>query len=154
METSRDIITSVVTLARMIRTEADKRARTHGMTRAQWQILMQLSRQPGMLQKELAEILEVEPITVARLVDRLEARRMVERRGDPSDRRCWRLHLTSESRPLISEINTQLDDLAVTVCRGIDRPERETICKYLHQMRDTVGTELRNAPAEPLQKIA
>ena len=63
------------------------------MTRAQWGILIWLERQPGISQKELAELLEVEPITVARLIDRLEARGMVERRPDPRDRRIWRLHL-------------------------------------------------------------
>ena len=63
------------------------------MTRAQWAILIWLERQPGLSQKELAEILEVEPITVARLIDRLEERGMVERRPDPRDRRIWRLHL-------------------------------------------------------------
>jgi DNA-binding MarR family transcriptional regulator len=154
METSRDIVATVVTLARLIRTEADKRARAHGMTRAQWQILVHLDRQPGMLQKELAEILEVEPITVARLVDRLEARHMVERRGDPTDRRCWRLHLTSESRPLLSEINAQLDDLAGSLCRDIDAPLREAIAASLHQMRDIVAGELRNLPLGAVEKIA
>ena len=85
------------------------------MTRAQWGILANLERHPGLLQKELAEILEVEPITVARLIDRLEARGMVERRADPSDRRCWRLHLTDASRPLMSEIDHQMTDLA-SIC--------------------------------------
>ena len=80
-------------VARLLRVEADKRARQHGMTRAQWAILIWLERQPGISQKELSEILEVEPITVARLIDRLEARGMVERRPDPRDRRIWRLHL-------------------------------------------------------------
>src|SRR6201989_853323 len=79
-------------VARLLRVDADKRARAHGMTRAQWGILIWLERQPGLSQKELAEFLEVEPITVARLVDRLEARGMVERRPDPRDRRIWRLH--------------------------------------------------------------
>ena len=81
MDNQRDIIGAIITLARLIKTEADKRARAHGMTRAQWGILINLERQPGLLQKELAELLEVEPITVARLIDRLEARGMVERRG-------------------------------------------------------------------------
>jgi DNA-binding MarR family transcriptional regulator len=124
------------------------------MTRAQWQILLQLDRQPGMLQKKLAEILEVEPITVARLVDRLETRGMVERRSDPTDRRCWRLHLTGESRPLMSEINTQLDDLAGTVCGGIHEADRVLVAACLHDMRDNICQELRNAPAEPAEPQA
>ncbi len=87
MEQKRDLLSNIITLARLIRTEVDKRARMHGMTRAQWGILIRLEKQPGLLQKELAECLEVEPITVARLIDRLESRGMVERRPDPTDRR-------------------------------------------------------------------
>ena len=89
----RDLMFLLHDVARLLRVDADKRARAHGMTRAQWGILIWLERQPGLSQKELAEFLEVEPITVARLIDRLEARGMVERRPDPKDRRIWRLHL-------------------------------------------------------------
>ena len=89
----RDLMFLLHDVARLLRVDADKRARAHGMTRAQWGILIWLERQPGLSQKELAEILEVEPITVARLIDRLESRGMVERRPDPKDRRIWRLHL-------------------------------------------------------------
>ena len=89
----RDLMFLVHDVARLLRVDADKRASVHGMTRAQWGILIWLERQPGLSQKELAELLEVEPITVARLIDRLEGRGMVERRPDPKDRRIWRLHL-------------------------------------------------------------
>src|SRR3984957_7580242 len=89
----RDLLFLLHDVARLLRVDADKRARQHNMTRAQWGILIWLTRQPGISQKELAEFLEVEPITVARLVDRLEARGVVERRPDPRDRRIWRLHL-------------------------------------------------------------
>ena len=146
MNTRRDIVTSIVTLARLIRTEADKRARAHGMTRAQWTILANLERHPGLLQKELAEILEVEPITVARLVDRLEARGMVERRGDPTDRRCWRLHLTDESRPLMSEIDTQMTDLASICLAGLDDEKIGRLQAALARMRDSMAVELKRTP--------
>ena len=89
----RDLMFLLHDVARLLRVDADKRARAHGMTRAQWGILIWLERQPGISQKELSELLEVEPITVARLIDRLERRGMVERRPDPKDRRIWRLHL-------------------------------------------------------------
>ena len=95
----RDLMFLLHDVARLIRVDADKRARAHGMTRAQWGILIWLERQPGLSQKELAEILEVEPITVARLIDRLEARGMVERRPDPKDRRIWRLHVCPPAYP-------------------------------------------------------
>jgi DNA-binding MarR family transcriptional regulator len=147
MTLQRDIIGAIVTLARLVRTEADKRARAHGMTRAQWTILLNLERQPGLLQKELAELLEVEPITVARLVDRLEARGMVERRGDPTDRRCWRLHLTDESRPLMSEIGAQLGDLAQIITSGLSNETLEIVASSLSSMRDAIAAEARRSPA-------
>ena len=153
MNTNRDIISSIVTLARLIRTEADKRARAHGMTRAQWGILINLERNPGLLQKELAEILEVEPITVARLVDRLESRGMVERRADPSDRRCWRLHLTGSALPLLREIDEQLGDLASICLAGLDEPAIAALAATLAPMREAMAVEAKRcvAPvAEPL----
>jgi MarR family transcriptional regulator for hemolysin len=149
MTLNRDIVGAIVTLARLIRTEADKRARAHGMTRAQWTILLNLEKDPGLLQKELAEVLEVEPITVARLVDRLEARGMVERRGDPTDRRCWRLHLTDGSRPLMAEIGTQVSDLADIVTAGLPEETRRLVLAALGQMRDSIAVEARRTPAPP-----
>ncbi len=146
MQLSRDLVTTVVTLARLIRTEADKRARAHGMTRAQWGILLHLEAHPGLLQKELADILEVEPITVARLVDRLEARGMVERRGDPADRRCWRLHLTDAARPLMGEVNLQLDELSQATCARLDQQTQSVVTEALRQMRDTVNHQAREKP--------
>lgn len=103
----RDLLFLLIDTARQLRVEIDKRARAHGMTRAQWGILIWLERQPGITQKELAEFLEVEPITAARLVDRLENRGMVERRHDGRDRRVWRLHLLPPAHAVLREIDAQ-----------------------------------------------
>ncbi len=146
MDNKRVIISAIITLARLIKTEADKRARTHGMTRAQWAILINLEQQPGLLQKELAELLEVEPITVARLIDRLEARGMVERRADPGDRRCWRLHLTGESRPLMGEIDHNLGELAEICLAGVDETARPILQQALASMRDAMAAEAGKSP--------
>ncbi len=143
----RELLTDVINLARLIRTEVDKRARAHGMTRAQWAILIRLQAQPGLLQKELAELLEVEPITVARLIDRLESRAMVERRPDPSDRRCWRLHLTDASRTLLGEINENLDDVAGILCDGLSDTEVEGVATGLEHLRDRAQSQ-RSCPSE------
>ena len=116
----RDLLFLIHDVARLLRVDADKRARSHGMTRAQWAILIWLERQPGITQKELAEILEVEPISVARLIDRLEARGMVERRPDPRDRRIWRLHLRRPAYPVLREIDHQREDMTRMVTDGID----------------------------------
>src|SRR5689334_13609560 len=100
----RDPLMLINDLARLLRTRADARARAYGMTLAQWKILVRLEAQPGVSQNELAALIEVEPITVARLVDRLESRGFVERRADPSDRRIWRLHVTPAAAPILKEI--------------------------------------------------
>jgi DNA-binding MarR family transcriptional regulator len=109
------------------------------------------------LQKELAEQLEVEPITVARLIDRLESRGMVERRPDPADRRCWRLHLTGASRPLLGEIGVHLDDVARILCADLPPATLEGVSAAILQMRDR-AQEQRNAPlenpAEPFEELA
>ena len=102
----RDPLMLINDLARLLRTRADARARAFGMTLAQWKILVRLEAQPGVSQNELAALIEVEPITVARLVDRLETRGFVERRADPSDRRIWRLHVTPAAAPIPSAART------------------------------------------------
>src|SRR6201992_2255534 len=102
----RDPLILLHDVARTLRTRFDQKARaSNAMTRAQWIILSRLDRQPGMSQNQLAAVCEVEPITVARLVDRLEARGMVERRGDPNDRRVRRLYLLPAAKPIIEIIN-------------------------------------------------
>lgn len=160
MTRKRDLLTNIVILARLIRTEADRRARAHGMTRAQWTLLIRLEAQPGLLQKELAEMLEVEPITVARLVDRLEARGMVERRAHATDRRCWRVFLTDESRPLLGEIGSQLTDMAETLCGGLGQDALEATAAVIASMRDRAQEQRAAAGEEPpplepdLEKVA
>lgn len=99
-----DFLSLLHELAHLMRTKFDQRARAYDMTRAQWVILLKLERSPGMTQNELAQLVEVEPITVARLVDRLQARGFIERRHDPNDRRVWRLHLLPDAEPILEEI--------------------------------------------------
>jgi MarR family transcriptional regulator, transcriptional regulator for hemolysin len=148
----RDLMFLLHDVARLLRVEADKRASVHGMTRAQWGILIWLERQPGLSQKELAEILEVEPITVARLIDRLEGRGMVERRPDPKDRRIWRLHLRDPAYPVLREIDCQREQMRARVTCGLDETTIETMTEALLTMKTTLTQEMhplrRYAPAE------
>jgi MarR family transcriptional regulator for hemolysin len=140
-EFHRDLLFLLHDVARLLRVDADKRARLHGMTRAQWAILMWLERQPGISQKELSELLEVEPITVARLIDRLEARGMVERRPDPRDRRIWRLHLLRPARDVLQEIDDQRADMTRMVTAGIDENSIEIMTEALMRMKSTLTQE-------------
>src|SRR3954465_231773 len=91
-------------VARLLRTYADQRARRLGITRAQWAVMARLEQSEGLKQSELAEVLDLQPITLTRLVDRLCANGMVERRPDPTDRRAKRLHLTPLARPLMDRL--------------------------------------------------
>jgi MarR family transcriptional regulator, transcriptional regulator for hemolysin len=137
----RDLMFLLHDVARLLRVDADKRARSHGMTRAQWGILIWLERQPGLSQKELAEILEVEPITVARLIDRLETRGMVERRPDPKDRRIWRLHLCPPAHPVLREIGRQRAQMRELVTGGLDDATIDTLTEALITMKITLIQE-------------
>ena len=139
MPFSSDFLVLIGDVGRLIRVEADRRARAFGMTRAQWMILAWLDRQPGLSQKELAERLEVEPITVARLVDRLEARSLVERRPDPADRRVWRLHLLPGVEPLLEVMSRQRDELFAHVTARLCPDEVEATAAVLVTMRATLS---------------
>jgi DNA-binding MarR family transcriptional regulator len=140
----RDLFFLLHDVARLSRVEADKRARTNGMTRAQWGILLRLSRAPGSSQKELADLLEVEPISVARLVDRLEASGLVQRRADDQDRRIWRLHLLPAATSMLATINRQREELANFVANGITPQMREVMVDGLTRMKANL---LQSPPA-------
>jgi MarR family transcriptional regulator for hemolysin len=114
-----DALFLIYDVARLMRVDADKRARAQGMTRAQWVVLIWLDRQPGLSQNELAEILDVEPISVARLVDRLAARGLVERRADAHDRRIWRLHLGPDAPAVLAAIACQRTEMRALTCAGV-----------------------------------
>lgn len=145
----RDLLFLLHDVARLLRVDADKRARVHDMTRAQWGILVWLERQPGISQKELAELLDVEPITVARLIDRLQARGMVERRPDPKDRRIWRLHLREAAYPMLREIHRQRAEISRMVTQGIDRHTLEATTEALLRMKATLVQEVHGARRHP-----
>ena len=134
----RDLLFLLHDVARLVRVDADKRARAQGMTRAQWGILIWLDRQPGISQKELSELLEVEPISVARLIDRLEARGMVERRPDHRDRRIWRLHLRPPAQAALLEINAQRTDMTRIITAGIEPDTLEIMTEALFRMKATL----------------
>jgi MarR family transcriptional regulator for hemolysin len=132
---SRDLLVLLNDVARLVRTVADRKARAHSMTRAQWMILFRLRRQDGLTQRELAEVLEVEPITVGRLVDRLETRGLVERRADPRDRRVWRLHLTAAAPSVLAELDAIRVELDAEATRDVPPELREATVEALLAMK-------------------
>jgi DNA-binding MarR family transcriptional regulator len=91
-------------VARLLRRRFEQNARDSGLTRSQWQVLAYLANNEGINQSGLADLLEIEPITLGRIIDKLQRRGLVERHPDPSDRRVWLLHLTSAAGPKLSQL--------------------------------------------------
>ncbi len=138
-----DFLLLLYDVARLMRTRADQMARAHGMTRAQWVILARLERQPGLSQNELAAIAETAPITIARLVDRLEAMGLVERCADPEDRRIWRLRLTAKAAPYLRDIGHYRADLRTLMTKDVDPEILGAVTLGLRKMKDNLNAASR-----------
>lgn len=139
----RELLVLLYDVARLMRTHADQRARAHGMTRAQWILLAWLEREPGVTQAEMAALIEVEPITVGRLVDRLEMRGLVERRADRTDRRLRRLYLTPAAEPVLRELTAYRSELNTILRKGVDSETVAEMIEGLLQMKANLLSEER-----------
>jgi MarR family transcriptional regulator for hemolysin len=139
---ARELAFALHDVARMLRTYSDQRAREVNMTRAQWAVLARLRRSQGVKQRELADALDLAPITLARLVDKLTASGLVERRDDAADRRANRLFLTDAAAPTLQ----RLDDLGEAVMArtlfGLDEAEIAALRAGLERMKSNLKTEL------------
>ena len=125
--------------AHALRKAFDRRAVGLGVTRAQWKVLFRLTREPGLRQIELADRLDIEPITLTRIIDRLEEAGLVERVSDPTDRRAWRLHVTAKAQPLVVKLKAVADELIADAFAGIDPKEVEITRQVLARVRDNAG---------------
>lgn len=132
-------------VARLLRQRFDERARAIGVTRAQWRTLTVLSRNEGATQGALAELLEVEPITLCRMIDRLADAGHVERRRDPGDRRAWNIYLTDRSRPLLDQLRLLADEVIERALTGLEPDARAALVDSLDRIRGnllpTVGKD-------------
>ena len=117
--------------SRLARWAFDQQVREIGVTGPQARLLLTLNRQPGENQGFYAERLEVEPITLCRMVDRLEEASMVERRPDPADRRAWQLHLTDKSRKVVEKLQQRADSLVEDMLAGLTPVERSEFGRLL-----------------------
>jgi MarR family transcriptional regulator for hemolysin len=136
--TNREILFLISDVGRLLRTYADQKARRFGQTRAQWAVLIRLERREGLKQSDLAEDLDIQPITLTRLVDRLCDNGLIERRPDPNDRRAKRLYLTPAARPLLDRISRQVEELSDTVLAGLDPKAIESILSQLGLARENL----------------
>ena len=125
--------------AHALRRAFDRRAVALGVTRAQWKVLFRLSRNSGLRQVELAEMLDIEPITLSRIVDRLEEAGLVRREADPTDRRAWRLELTDKAQPLISKLRKLADGLIEEAFDGLDDGELALMRATLTKIRENLA---------------
>ena len=118
-------------ISRMLRKRFDRRARDIGLTKSQWIVLAHLARHEGIHQGGLAEILELEPATLGRHLDRLEDTGWIERRPDPSDRRTWRLHLTGKAAPVLEKMGDLVEVTTQEALAGLDAGEQERLQSHL-----------------------
>ena len=146
-DTSRRVPFLMHDIARRSRYRFDARARSRGITRAQWRVLIMLSRVDGPTQSDLAEILDVERITLCRMVDRLAEAGMVERRADPSDRRVWRLHLTERATPVVDELSAIANEMEEEMLEALSTEQREVLTNLLTTVRDHMRE--KDDPIEP-----
>jgi MarR family transcriptional regulator, transcriptional regulator for hemolysin len=135
-----DLLVLIYDVARQMRVYADQIAQAQGLTRAQMIILARLEQQPDVSQNELAAVAEVAPMTIARLIDRLEELGLVKRCSDPEDRRVWRLRLTPAAAPLLSEIKRFRTKLRSVMTNGIDPAVLDAMIIGLRQIKKNVSS--------------
>jgi MarR family transcriptional regulator, transcriptional regulator for hemolysin len=129
-------------VARLLRTVSDQRARSLNMTRAQWAVLSRLQRCEGAKQSELAEGLDLAPISLARLVDKLCDLGLVERRDDPADRRANRLYLTGKAAPKLLELSALGEDLMGRALAGVDARSIAAMTQNMSRIKANLKLEL------------
>ena len=125
-------------VARLLRKRFEQRAKDMGLTRSQWQTLAYLSNNEGIHQAGLAEILEVEPITLVRILDKLAERGLVERRQHPNDRRLWLLFMREDARPLLDDMRSIGDQTRTEALEGVSAEEQARLYKLLALMKSNL----------------
>lgn len=133
--------------AHALRRAVDRKAAVLGITRAQWRVLAHLDHQPGQRQVELADRMDIEPITLCRIVDKLEESGLVERRRDPADRRAWQLYLCDGSAPVVERLKSLAEEISAEVFGNLDP-------KAVEQARALLGTIRNNLSALPARSRA
>lgn len=133
---------------RMLRLYADKQATRYGITRAQWAVLVKLERTEGLKQSELAELLEMQPITLTRLIDRLCSNDLIERREDTKDRRANRLYLRPAARPLLEKLAGLRAEITQTALGHTNAVEAEQLVRQLEAIKNNIRDALQNADSK------
>jgi len=127
-------------LARLLRRNFDRRLQSLGLTQAQWRAVAHLSRNEGLTQISLAEILEVQAITLTRLIDRMESAGWVERRKHPSDRRAVQLYLTAKCQPILAQMQDRASETMADALTGIGTASEQQVVETLQRIKNNLVT--------------
>jgi MarR family transcriptional regulator for hemolysin len=144
---NREFAFTINDVARMLKTYADYRASRFGITRAQWAVLARLDRFEGLKQSELADMLDLQPISLTRLLDRLSDCGLIERRSDPSDRRAKRLFLTPAARPMLERLGELGEDVMSNALAGVDSKSVEQMIAQLAIVKENLRQAIQQRPA-------
>jgi DNA-binding MarR family transcriptional regulator len=138
LDLKRQLIAQLVESSRLLRNYINHRAKTRGTTRAQWIVLFRLRQHEGLSQVDLADVLELQPISLVRLLDRLVEHGLLERRHDPKDRRANRLFLTAGGKQLVDDLDSLRDAIATDVTRDLSTEAVQTSLVTLRDIKDRI----------------
>jgi MarR family transcriptional regulator, transcriptional regulator for hemolysin len=138
IDLKRQLVAQLVESSRLLRNYIDHRAKTRGTTRAQWIVLFRLREQEGLSQVDLADVLELQPISLVRLLDRLVEHGLLERRHDPKDRRANRLFLTARGRELVDDLDSLRDAIASDVLHDVPTEAIEASLGTLREIKERI----------------
>jgi DNA-binding MarR family transcriptional regulator len=138
LDLKRQLVAQLVESSRLLRNYIDHRAKERGTTRAQWIVLFRLRQQEGLSQVDLAEVLELQPISLVRLLDRLVEHGLLERRHDPKDRRTNRLFLTERGRQLVDDLDSLREAIATDVLERVSEEAIKTSLATLCELKDRI----------------
>lgn len=149
----REAALRIVETSRLLRAVVEQRLKPYGMTRSQFATLSRLDAQDGLAQHELADVLEVQPIAMVRLVDQLSAQGLVERRNDPADRRINRLFITEAGRKRVARLESFKDGLGLELFEGLGPQEVTEVIRTLDRLHANLKSmQAADAAATRLRK--
>jgi DNA-binding MarR family transcriptional regulator len=152
-DAARGIGSLITDLSRLVRRNFNRHVRLTGVTQPQWHAIAYLHRWKGINQAALAELMDVQPISLARLIDRMEAAGLVERKPDPNDRRAVQLFLTEKAQPILADMRsagTLFDEEAMA---GINAAEREQLLATLDKIKANLSAAELNAERSVIQRV-
>jgi DNA-binding MarR family transcriptional regulator len=148
----QDFLFTLGELFRLTRLYADKQAARYGITRAQWAVLARVERTEGLKQTELAEQMEMQPITLTRLIDKLCDNGWIERRGDETDRRVNRLYLRKAARPLLGKLSGLRSEITTTALEGINAADAHRLLTQMEAIKENLRNAIQNPAGETAKK--